>query len=80
MGEEFRYEDVSHEDAFGANLANWEDRVPIHLEHYGLERFDDPQYRSDVVREDLPVFERFAGPLEGLDVVTRSPWPARGRA
>ena len=69
MGEEFRYEDVSHEDAFGANLANWEDRVPIHLEHYGLERFDDPQYRSDVVRQDLPVFERFAGPLEGLDVV-----------
>ncbi|RKW70001.1 class I SAM-dependent methyltransferase [Galactobacter caseinivorans] len=69
MTEEFRYENVSHADAFAANLANWEDRVPIHLEQYGLEAFDDPQHRSTVVTQDVPVLERFAGPLRGQSLV-----------
>lgn len=69
MTEGFRYENVSHDDAFAANLANWEDRVPIHLEHYGLSAFDDPQHLSTVVSQDLPVLERFAGPLRGQSLV-----------
>ncbi len=50
-----------------ANLANWEDRVPIHTgpNGYDLDAFADPEHVSRVVQ-----FDRAAlGPLTGLDVV-----------
>ncbi|GAA1437532.1 class I SAM-dependent methyltransferase [Microlunatus lacustris] len=56
--------------ARAANRANWDDRVPLHEQAYGLDRFDDPEHRSDVVAEDLPVLTAFTpgGSLAGLDV------------
>jgi SAM-dependent methyltransferase len=50
-----------------ANLANWEDRVPIHIgpDGYALEAFDDPAHLSRVVQFDVPRL----GDLSGLDVV-----------
>lgn len=61
--------DITWEDARAANLANWEDRVPLHLEAYRLDRLrEDPQHVTDVVRDDLPVLRRHVpgGILEGL--------------
>ena len=35
------------------NRANWDDRVAVHLQEYGVERFvEDPSHLSDVVRYD----------------------------
>jgi len=50
-----------------ANLANWNDRVPVHLGPggYEVEAFDDPAWLSQVVRFDR---DRL-GDLTGLDVV-----------
>ena len=50
-----------------ANLANWEDRVPIHIgpDGYALAEFADPAHISKVVQFDA---ERL-GDLTGLDVV-----------
>jgi SAM-dependent methyltransferase len=59
---------VTMHDWRAINLANWESRVPIHTApggYYDLERFDDPDHISDVVRYDLPRLGR----LDGLDVV-----------
>ena len=38
------------------NRANWDERVPAHAASpdYGLDRFDDPAFLSEVVRFDLP--------------------------
>lgn len=49
------------------NLANWEARVPLHLNPggYELASFHDPQHLSSVVRYDLPRL----GDIAGLDVV-----------
>ena len=48
------------------NLANWNSRVPHHIQGYGLDRYlSDSTFISDVVRFDLPRL----GSLEGLDVV-----------
>ena len=49
------------------NLANWEARVPLHVNPggYDLDSFADPQYLSGVVRYDLPRL----GDITGLDVV-----------
>lgn len=46
--------DISWEDARRANLANWEERVPLHVEAYqtGALR-DDPDHLGTVVRTDL---------------------------
>lgn len=63
------YIDVEHPAAYAANRANWDERVPHHLLNYGLESFGDPAYLSDVVAHDLPVLERFAGPLGGQRLV-----------
>lgn len=53
------------EDAFNANLANWEARVPVHAAAYGLERYlDDPAHLSGVVRHDAAAL----GDLTGLRV------------
>ncbi|WP_084074128.1 bifunctional 2-polyprenyl-6-hydroxyphenol methylase/3-demethylubiquinol 3-O-methyltransferase UbiG [Demequina sp. NBRC 110052] len=47
--------DVGWEEARAANLANWEERVPLHVEGYGIEAFaEDPAHVSTVVRDDLP--------------------------
>lgn len=50
-----------------ANLANWEDRVPVHIgpDGYEFDAFDDPAHISRVVRFDVPQL----GDLTGLDVV-----------
>jgi len=56
--------------ARAANRANWDDRVPLHEQAYGLAAYDDPEHRSDVVTDDLPVLAPFlpGGSLDGLDV------------
>lgn len=46
---------ISWAESRAANLANWEDRVPIHQKSYHLELFRDPHYSSDQVRDDLTV-------------------------
>ena len=63
-------EDVTWEDARAVNLANWEDRVPIHEVGYEIERFDDPDFISGVIAQDLPELERHlpGRSLRGLDV------------
>jgi hypothetical protein len=46
--------DIGWEDARAANLANWEDRVPLHVAAYATEALvDDPAHLSSVVRTDL---------------------------
>jgi SAM-dependent methyltransferase len=48
------------------NLANWDSRVPVHEQGYGLDSFrDDPTHLSQVVRFDLPRL----GDVAGLDAV-----------
>lgn len=46
--------ELREDEALAANLANWESRVPVHVDAYGLDRFDDPDHISDVVRHDAP--------------------------
>ncbi len=63
--------DIDWGSARDANLANWNDRVPLHVEAYDVERYvEDPGLLSKVVRDDLPVLSRHLphGSLEGLDV------------
>lgn len=62
--------DIDWESARRANQENWEDRVPVHQEAYGLEAFDDPEHLSDVVRDDLPVLMPFlpSAVLVGIDL------------
>jgi SAM-dependent methyltransferase len=56
---------MDEEAALAANLANWEARVPVHVDAYGLARFvEDPAYLSSVVRYDAPAL----GDLTGLRV------------
>lgn len=60
---------IGWDDARDANRANWDSRVALHVEAYGLDRFDaDPGYLSPVVSDDLPVLARFlpGGSLQGL--------------
>lgn len=62
--------DIDWESARRANQENWEDRVPVHTEAYGLAAFDDPAHLSDVVRDDLATMTSFlpADGLSGLDL------------
>lgn len=62
--------DIDWESARRANQENWEDRVPVHQEAYGLDAFDDPEHLSDVVRDDLPVLMPFlpSAALAGIDL------------
>lgn len=54
------------EEYLETNRANWDSRVPIHLQGYRLENFrSDPTYISDVVRFDLPYLPNLEG-LEGI--------------
>ena len=58
---------MTYDEQRNANLANWEDRVPIHTgpDGYELAAFDDPNHISRVVRFDRPRL----GDLAELDVV-----------
>ena len=60
---------VSWDEARAANLANWEDRVPLHLEAYAIDALrQDPGHISSVVRDDLPLLLKTIGArdLSGL--------------
>jgi len=61
---------VDWEHARDTNRANWDDRVPIHEGAYEIEQLSDPDHRSTVVRDDLPVLRPWlpSGSLTGLDV------------
>ncbi len=64
---------VGWREARAANLANWDERVALHVEAYGLHRYrDDPLHLSQVVRTDLAALGRFlpAGTLAGLSGTT----------
>ena len=67
---------VSHAEAAAVNLANWDDRVPIHGRHYdGLRLLPaDPTALTDVVRRDLPVLAELLGAAPG------DPRPLAGRS
>jgi len=73
MADELAGDDVAiaWEDARAANLAHWDDRVPIHTGGgYDLDSFrTDPAHISQVVAVDLPVIERLLGRgVDGLDL------------
>ncbi|WP_203137517.1 class I SAM-dependent methyltransferase [Microbacterium sp. JZ31] len=59
---------IGWDEARSANLANWEERVALHEQAYGLDAYDDPSHLSDVVRFDLAALAQFVPSLEGLDV------------
>ncbi|WP_033342552.1 class I SAM-dependent methyltransferase [Catenuloplanes japonicus] len=54
-------------DYLDINRRNWDERATLHVdtEGYGVHRFADPAFLSDVVRFDLPRL----GDISGLDVV-----------
>lgn len=62
--------EIGWEDARATNRENWEDRVPLHEEAYGLDAYDDPAHLSDVVRADLTALAPFlpSESLAGLDL------------
>lgn len=63
--------EIAWEDARAANRANWDERVALHVEAYGLDRYrDDAGHLSQVVRTDLETLSRFLpdGSLAGLDL------------
>ncbi len=63
--------EIEWSDARGANLANWEDRVPLHLEAYNLAALrENRQHLSQVVADDLPVLTSHlpSGSLEGTQL------------
>ncbi len=63
--------ETSWEDARAANLANWEDRVPLHVEAYETDALvNDPEYLADVARADLTALAPHlpSGTVAGLDV------------
>lgn len=61
---------VDWDQARDTNRANWDDRVPIHEGAYDIDALSDPDHRSGVVREDLPVLARWlpGDSLDGLDL------------
>ncbi|WP_062303483.1 class I SAM-dependent methyltransferase [Demequina subtropica] len=62
--------EAGYPEARDANLANWEERVPLHTDAYGLDRYrDDPAHLSQVVRTDLDALGAFLPTgLAGLEV------------
>jgi SAM-dependent methyltransferase len=63
--------EIGWDEARAANLANWEDRVPLHVEAYATEQLvTDPAHLSSVVRTDLAALAPFlpGGTIKGLDV------------
>lgn len=51
--------EIGWDAAREANQQNWDDRVPLHVDAYGLDAFDDPQHLSDVVADDLAALMPF---------------------
>lgn len=53
-----------------SNLANWNDRVPLHEEAYEISEMNDPHYISSVVTQDLEALAPFlpGGSVEGLEL------------
>lgn len=62
--------DVDWVTARSVNLENWEDRVPLHEQSYGISAFDDPAHLSGVVRTDLAALAPHlpGGTISGLAV------------
>lgn len=62
--------EIGWEDARATNRENWEDRVPLHVDAYGLDAYSDPEHLSDVVRDDLAALSPFlpSAGLTGLDL------------
>lgn len=62
--------EIDWESARAVNRDNWDDRVPLHRDAYGLDRFDDPDHLSDVVVDDLAALSPHlpAQSIAGLDV------------
>lgn len=61
---------IDWESARASNRDNWEDRVPLHEEAYGISDLDDPDHLTAVIRTDLAALEPFlpGGTVSGLDV------------
>jgi 2-polyprenyl-3-methyl-5-hydroxy-6-metoxy-1,4-benzoquinol methylase len=61
---------IDWESARASNLDNWEDRVPLHEEAYGISDLDDPGHLTEIVRTDLAALAPFLpdGSVSGLDV------------
>ena len=61
---------IDWESARAINRDNWEDRVPLHEEAYGISDLDDPDHLTGVIRTDLAALEPFVpgGTVSGLDV------------
>ena len=61
---------IDWNSARAANLENWEDRVPLHEDSYGIEALDHPDQLTPVIRTDLAVLGPFLpqGTVAGLDV------------
>jgi 2-polyprenyl-3-methyl-5-hydroxy-6-metoxy-1,4-benzoquinol methylase len=62
--------EVTWDEARATNLANWNDRVAIHVTGYDIERYvDDPDLLSHVVKTDLVALQTFLPKgVRGLDV------------
>lgn len=62
--------EIDWESARAANLQNWDDRVALHQDAYGLDEYDDPAHLSDVVTDDLQALAPFlpSRSLQGLDL------------
>lgn len=63
--------EVTWEEARAANLANWEDRVPLHVEAYATDALvKEPGHLSTVARTDLAALAGHlpGGTVAGLDV------------
>lgn len=61
---------IDWDSARAANLANWDDRVPLHEVAYGVDALADPEHLTTVVRTDLAALAPFLpeGTVSGLDV------------
>ena len=64
------HSDIDWDSARASNLANWEDRVPLHEEAYGISAMEDPGHLTGVVRTDLAALAPFLpdGTVSGLEV------------
>lgn len=62
--------EISWEEGRAANLANWEDRVPIHEVGYGVATGDIDDALTEVVTHDLAAMAPFlpGGTVDGLDL------------
>ncbi|MFT4235811.1 MAG: class I SAM-dependent methyltransferase [Microbacterium sp.] len=61
--------EIAWDAARAANLANWDDRVAVHLEGYDIDSFEDPTHLSQVIRHDLDALSAvLPDGVAGLDV------------